>query len=223
VLASASFIGTLYVVSLFFQDGRGLSALASGLSTFPEAIGVMGGAQLAGRVLYPRLGPRRNIAIGLAGVTVTIGLMTLIGEHTNLWWMRLLMFSLGVAMGQVFVPVQAAAFATISKAATGQASTMFNVVRQLGSALGVALFTTAIVAVGATRTTAGHVLPNLTAYHVAFGIAAALAAAGLLVALTIHDQDAASTIVRRGRQAEAPGQRAPSPKPATQPATGTPA
>jgi hypothetical protein len=64
ILASASFIGTLYVVSLFFQDGRGMSALAAGLSTFPEALGVMAGAQLASRVLYPVLGPRRNIALG---------------------------------------------------------------------------------------------------------------------------------------------------------------
>src|SRR5262249_1056975 len=67
VLGSASFIGTLYVVTLFFQDGRHLSALAAGLSTFPEALGVMAGAQLASRWLYPGLGPRRNIAAGMAG------------------------------------------------------------------------------------------------------------------------------------------------------------
>ena len=35
LLASAAFIGTLYVVSLFFQDARGLSALGAGLSTPP--------------------------------------------------------------------------------------------------------------------------------------------------------------------------------------------
>jgi hypothetical protein len=56
-LASIAFLGTLYVISLYYQDGRGLSALGSGLSTFPEAIGVMIGAQLASRVLYPLLGP----------------------------------------------------------------------------------------------------------------------------------------------------------------------
>jgi EmrB/QacA subfamily drug resistance transporter len=208
ILASASFIGTLYVVSLFFQDGRGLSALGSGLSTFPEALGVMGGAQLASRVLYPRLGPRRNIALGLLGVAASIGLMSLIGPQTSLWWMRLLMFTLGVAMGQVFVPAQAAAFATISREATGRASTMFNVGRQLGSAVGVAVFTTAIVAVGATRVVAGHVAPDFTAYHVAFLIAAGLAVVGVAAALTIHDSDAADTIVRRGRPA-AGGGRAP--------------
>src|SRR5690349_19427931 len=41
VLASVAFLGTLYAISLYFQDGRGLSALGSGLSTFPEALGVM--------------------------------------------------------------------------------------------------------------------------------------------------------------------------------------
>jgi len=199
VLASASFIGTLYVVSLFFQDGRGLSALNAGLSTFPEAIGVMGGAQLASRVLYPRLGPRRNVVLGELGVAASIALMILIGPQTNLWWMRLLMFFLGLAQGQVFVPVQAAAFATVSPEATGRASTMFNVVRQVGSAIGVAVFTTAIVAVGATKIVAGRVAPDLTAYHVAFGVAAGVAVAGAAVALTIHDADAASTVVRRDR------------------------
>ena len=204
LLASTAFIGTLYVVSLFFQDGRGLSALGSGLSTFPEALGVMAGAQLASRWLYPRLGPRRNIALGLAGVTVSIGLMSLVGAQTSLWWMRLLMFALGVCMGQVFVPAQAATFATISPEATGRASTMFNVGRQVGSAVGVAVLTTAVVAVGATQAVAGRVVPDLTAYHVAFLVAAGVAALGAVIALTIHDADAASTIIRRRRKQDEP-------------------
>jgi EmrB/QacA subfamily drug resistance transporter len=207
VLASAAFIGTLYVVSLFFQDGRGMSALGSGLSTFPEALGVMAGAQLASRVLYPVLGPRRNIALGLLAVAASIGLMSLVGAQTSLWWMRLLMFCLGVAMGQVFVPAQAAAFATISPEATGRASTLFNVNRQLGSAVGVALFTTAIVAVGATKVVAGRIAPNLAAYHVAFLVAACLAAAGAAVALAIHDADAVATMVRRKGRKPEPGAR----------------
>ena len=41
--------------------------LVAGLSTFPEALGVMAGTQLASRVLYPFLGPRRNMALGLLG------------------------------------------------------------------------------------------------------------------------------------------------------------
>ena len=149
VLASIAFLGTLYAISLYYQDGRGLSALDSGLSTFPEAFGVMGGAQLASRWLYPRLGPRRHVTIGLVGTAVVHRRCSRCsGRRTSLWWARLLMFTLGLSMGQIFVPLQAAAFATITPAATGRASTMFNAVRQLGGAVGVAVLTTAIVLVG---------------------------------------------------------------------------
>jgi len=42
-----AFLGSLYLMALFLQDGLGLSALNAGLSTFPEALGVMLGAQIA--------------------------------------------------------------------------------------------------------------------------------------------------------------------------------
>ena len=207
VLGSVAFLGTLYLASLFFQDGRGLSALSSGLSIFPEAFGVMAGAQVASRVLYPRLGPRRHIALGLAGVVVSIALMALVGAHTSLWWMRLLMFVMGLAQGQVFVPSQAAAFATISPAATGRASTLFNAGRQLGGAIGVAVLTTVVVAVGARHVAGGRVVPNLLAYHVAFLVAAGVDVAAVLVALTIRDADAAATMPARGARPPRPGGR----------------
>ena len=102
----------------------------------------MVGAQIASRLLYPRFGPRRLVAAGLVGVASSAALMSLIGFDTDLWWMRLLMFTMGLSMAQVIVSSQAASFATISAADTGYASSLFNSQRQLGSALGVALVTT---------------------------------------------------------------------------------
>jgi EmrB/QacA subfamily drug resistance transporter len=198
--ASIAFLGTLFVISLYYQDGRGLSALQSGLSTFPEAVGVMLGAQLSSRVLYPLLGPRRHIALGLTGTSVSIGLLALLTAQSSLWWARLLMFALGFAMAQVFVPTQAAAFATITPEATGQASTMFNALRQLGGATGVALLTTIIVLVGETHRVAGHEVANLAAYRITFLAAAAVCLVGLASALSIRDADAAATIPARRRR-----------------------
>jgi EmrB/QacA subfamily drug resistance transporter len=209
VLASVAFLGTLYAISLYYQDGRGLSALGSGLSTFPEAFGVMGGTQLASRVLYPRLGPRRHITLGLVGTAASIGLLAMLGPQTSLWWPRLLMLTLGLSMGQVFVPVQAAAFATISAAATGRASTMFNAVRQLGGAVGVAVLTTVIVSVGPVHVVAGHAVANLTAYRVAFLAAAAICLCGVASSLSIRDADAASTRPGRSGPEEAGSHPAP--------------
>jgi hypothetical protein len=115
------------------------------------------------------------------------------------------MFTLGLSMAQVFVPTQTAAFATISPAATGRASTMFNALRQLGGATGVGVLTTAIVLVGPTRRVHGHIVANVGAYHAAFLVAAAFSLSAIVGALSINDADAARTIRRRTRRATADG------------------
>jgi EmrB/QacA subfamily drug resistance transporter len=209
MFAMAAFLGVLFAVPLFFQLALGLNALQSGLNTFPEAIGVMIGAQIASRLLYPRIGPRRLVAAGLVGVACSMALMTQVGFDTDLWWMRLLMLSMGVCMAQVIVSSQAASFATVSQADTGNASSLFNSGRQLGSALGVSLVTTVIAAVGAVHVVAGHPVADLTAYHAAFLATAGVALAGSLVALTIDDAAAATTMVHRSSKTPVSGGRTP--------------
>jgi MFS family permease len=189
---SVAFLGTLYTVSLYFQDGRGLSALDSGLSTFPEALGVLTGSQLGGRLLYRKLGPRRHLLVGVAASGTCIALLGLLGTGANLWLVRIVLFGMGLAVGQVFVATQAVSFATVSPAASGRASTLFNVGRRLGGAIGVAVATTAIVLVSAPG--GGHIDPS--AFHVAFFVAAAINLLGLWPARTVRDHDAANTIPR---------------------------
>src|SRR5262249_15978001 len=75
LFSSASFAGLLFVLPLFLQELRGLSALQSGLTTFPQAIGVLVSSQLVGR-LYPYVGPRRLMVFGLSGAAVTVSLFT---------------------------------------------------------------------------------------------------------------------------------------------------
>lgn len=198
-LGSAAFLGLLFLVALFFQDGLGLSALQSGVSTFPEALGVMLGAQVVTRLAYPVLGPRRVMIGGLLILAATLVIMTQVGQHTDLWWMRLLLFVSGYGMAHVFVPSQAAGFATISPADTARASTLFNAQRQLGGAIGVALLSTVVAAVGPVRFVSHRAMPNLASYHTAFVVAAAVAVIAAVAALTVNDADAAHTMVRRGR------------------------
>jgi EmrB/QacA subfamily drug resistance transporter len=203
VLGSLGFFGVMFTVALFFQDGLGLSALQSGLNTFPEAIGIMIGAQVVTRLLYPVLGPRRVMLIGLGVMTVDTVLMSLITTRAELWWMRVLMFFLGYGMSHVFSSAQAAGFATISFADTARASTLFNALRQLGGAVGVAVLSTVVATTGPAKLVDGAVVPNLVAYQYAFLAAAAMSALGAIAALTVNDADAAQTMVRRGRLATA--------------------
>jgi EmrB/QacA subfamily drug resistance transporter len=200
-LGAVAFLGVLFLVALFYQDGLHLTALQSGLNTFPEALGIMIGAQLVSRRLYPVFGPRRIMASGLVFVAGAMAGLATIGAATSLWWARALMLAIGLGMSCVFIPAQAASFATISPERTGRASTLFNAGRQLGGAVGVAFLTTVLAAAGPTRLAAGHLVSNLGAYHAGFLAAAGVALVGALAALSVSDVDADATMVRRGRLA----------------------
>ena len=209
LFASAAFLGALFVAPLYLQEGRGLPALTSGLTTFPEAVGVAMSTQFVSR-LYPIIGPRRLMISGMIWIAAMMSLLSLMGSETNLWFMRVLMFLIGGGMSFIFVPVQAAGFATISPADTGRASALYNAQRQFGASFGVALLGGILGIVGTTHAGAhGAILPNLTAYHVAFLTSAALALIAACVSLAVSDRDAAITMQpqRRKRIAheDAPG------------------
>jgi hypothetical protein len=110
---------------LYLQEGRGLSAINSGLSTFPEAIAIGITTQIVAR-LFPRVGPRRLLASGFVGLAVTCGALADAGLSTSLWEIRGLTFALGVSVAFIMLPSQASAFAQITSAETGHASAIFK-------------------------------------------------------------------------------------------------
>ena len=200
--AYAGFLGVLFIAPLFLQEARGVTALVSGLTTFPEAIGVVVSTQLVAR-LYPRIGPRRLMAGGLASVSILMALLTLMGQDTNLWVMRVLMFLIGAGMAYAFLPLRAAAFATISSTSTGRASAFYSAQTQLGAALGVAILGTVLSIIGTTTlSVTGTVEPNLLAYHAAFLAAAVLMLIAACIALAVSDKDAAVTMRRKSSAIE---------------------
>jgi EmrB/QacA subfamily drug resistance transporter len=193
-LGSVAYIGALYVIAQFLQAGLGFTALVSGLTSVGSAVGVMAGGQIVSRVLYPRLGPRRILAGGLVLIAAGLVPLAFVDAGTNLWWVRVALFVLGLGVSGVFIPSQAISMATISKADTGRASPLFNAGKQLGSAVGVALLATVI---GLTSTGHGAGTGTGTApYHAAFLVAAGVALAAVAVALTVRDRDAAGTMRR---------------------------
>jgi len=194
VCQQAAYIGYLFIMPEFLQQARGASALSSGLTTFPGAIGLLIAAQLAARV-YPRVGPRRIAVCGMLGVIVVwcvIGLT--VGLDTNIWLIRVLTFFSGFASGWCLVAVQSASFATISSADTGRASALFNTQNQVAGGVGVAVLVTVVSALTPAGATGGALVP---VFHRAFLTAALMEAIGVPFALAIRDADAASTMRQR--------------------------
>lgn len=198
----ASFLGVTFVMPIYLQNLRGMSALASGLTTFPQAFGVMASSIIAGRV-YATVGPRKLMSGGFFAAAMAIALYTALEVDTNLWLIRGLMMLRGLCMGFAFVPMQAASYATIPPAQNGRASSLYSTQRQVGVSFGVAVLASVLVSYGALSPDLSPegIDHALTGVHVAFGIAVGFAVLASFFALFIRDEDAKATMVARSRAA----------------------
>jgi EmrB/QacA subfamily drug resistance transporter len=138
--------GMLFILPLFLQQLRGLSAFESGLTTFPQPVGQIIMVQFTSR-MYHRLGARLNLLIGTGGVFVTSALFLLIGLDTNLWWVRVIVFLRGCFIAFNMVSMQTALFAAVPREKTGRASSLWNTSRQVAIAFGTAVAATVLIAV----------------------------------------------------------------------------
>lgn len=181
LLIASGLQGMIYIVPLMYQDALGASAFEAGLTTFPEALGLMAASQLV-PILYERWGPRRLMVTALICAIGMFGLLCTVQTDTNPWMVRLLLFFAGFFLGHGVGVVQASAFNRLSPSAMGHASTLFHVQNRLGAAIGMVSLTGILAGVG--------VASNLNAYKMAILGAILFLIAALGVALRFRDEDA---------------------------------
>ena len=198
----ASALGVLFLLPLYLQQLRGLPALESGLTTFPQALGLALFAPLAGR-LYRRLGPRRMLAIGMGWQLLTTLPFFWLDLETSLWAIRSLMLLRGVASALVVVTVQVAAFSALKPQSLGRASALFHTNRQVSSSVGVAILATVVAQrTLASGTGAAH-QSDLDGFHAAFLVAVLISTVGLALVPLVRVARAAPTAIPvRAREAE---------------------
>jgi EmrB/QacA subfamily drug resistance transporter len=197
-LAYGSFAAFLFLLPQFMQELLGYTALQSGLTTFPQAVGIIVASQLVGK-LYHTIGPRRLITFGLVSVTLSNIPFLFLSLDASAWSIRGLMLMRGVSMAFAFVPLQAATYANITKPDTGRASAIFSTQRQVSAALGVAVLATLFLSRLSSLT--GDALPSaeqkLEAFRWAFTGSTIITAVGAVYALFfIRDIDASATMKR---------------------------
>jgi len=196
LVAFAGLTGGLFLLPVFLQSPAtmGLGAFDSGLTTFPQAIGIVLMVQVSSR-LYGRIGPRRLLVAGLVGVTVTTLAFMLVDVGTSLWWIRGIMFVRGCFFSFILICLQTATFATISLEKMGRASAISSADRQVGASFGVALvatvLTSRLAANGTSLAPGADSSATVEAFHEAFFVAAMLTLVGAGMALLINDKDAA--------------------------------
>jgi EmrB/QacA subfamily drug resistance transporter len=197
-MSNGGMMGLLFLLPLFLQQLRGLSATESGLTTFAQAAGVIAMAPVASR-LYPKVGPRRMLFVGMLIMTIGTAAFYWVDLGTDLWYVRGILLFRGLGFGLSIVPLQAATFATVPREDSGRASALFSTNRQVASSIGVAILATVLAdriashIAGATDQ-AGVLQGNLDGFHDAFLAATILSIVGMLFTLLIHDEDAAASM-----------------------------
>ena len=183
-----------YFLTQFLQDILGFSPLRAGIAFLPMTIMLFGVSRVIPR-LMALARPKTLMIAGMVPVIIGMAWLSRVSPGTG-YWTGVIgpMVLLGAGMGTVFVPLTTASLAGVRPEDSGAASSMVNVMQQVGGALGLAV----LVAVFGTsfRDAARHPLagaaPAVQARHAlahgvstAFLLAAIFDAVALLVITTL--------------------------------------
>jgi len=198
LLIVAGMFGMFFFLTQFVQNILHFSPLLAGVSFLPLTVTLFAVSQLSPR-LVSRFSPKALMAAGMLPVVAGMAWLSQITVGTS-YVSGVLgpMLLLGAGMGVVFVPLTMAALAGVRPEDSGAASSMVNVVQQVGGSLGLAILVTAYTtaARNAAQHPLAHASPLAHAHQVVVhGMASALTLAAILDLLAL----AVIVAVMRGR------------------------
>jgi len=181
LLLVAGMFGMFFFLTQFLQDVLGFSPLRAGVAFLPMTITLFATSRAVPR-LIPRFGGKRLMVLGMLPVIAGMTWLSRVSPATSYWTgVFEPMVAFGAGMGVVFVPLTSASLTGVRPEDSGAASSMVNVMQQVGGSLGLAV----LVAVfgTATRNALAHPVAGLSAtalahrvlahgMSVAFGLAA---------------------------------------------------
>jgi len=131
--------GLLFVMTRYLQSVLGHDALAAGLMMVPMFVPLVVLAPVAGR-LTARHGPRPALVAGAALAAAGMAALLLAAPARGYWGVFPGLIAFGLGIGTFATPVVAAAIRAVPPERSGLASGINNTARQVGTALGVAIY-----------------------------------------------------------------------------------
>jgi MFS family permease len=141
IVTTIGLFSLVFLLPLFLQNLRGMSAMASGIMMLPNILGAMISMPLAGR-LYDRIGPRIPTVLGLVITGLTSLWLQVLDVTTPDELLGWILFIRGVGVGFAMMPVMTYALSSVTQKMTAQASALLNVARTVFASLGIAVFAT---------------------------------------------------------------------------------
>jgi len=134
--------GSLVLLPLFMQTLLGWTAVSAGLWTSPRGIGTAFCMPLVGYILGKGWDARKMLAFGFVVAAIAFFGYSHMDLNSGTWDIFLNQINQGVGMAFVFVPLTTLTMDPIPKAETGFATSLYSVMRNIGSSVGVSFVTT---------------------------------------------------------------------------------
>ena len=135
--------GSLVLLPIFLQTLLGYPSLQAGIAMSPRGMGSFLAMPLVGLALG-RVDARRLLAVGLVGGSVTLfwlGSLNLQAGYWDVFWPQ---FVQGISLALLFVPLTTITMDPIPRESMGNATSIFNLMRNIGGSLGIAMATTVL-------------------------------------------------------------------------------
>jgi DHA2 family multidrug resistance protein len=132
---------SLMLLPIFLQTLLGYPALQSGLALSPRGIGSLITMPAVGQ-LTNRYDPRKLILVGMLVGAWTMFALSHLNLNTGYWdifWPQVIQ---GSAMAFLFIPLMTVSMSGISKEKMGNATSIYNLMRNIGGSFGIATMTT---------------------------------------------------------------------------------
>ncbi|MDQ2949387.1 MAG: DHA2 family efflux MFS transporter permease subunit [Acidobacteriota bacterium] len=134
--------GSTVIVPIWLQTLLGYSSGLAGITMAPRGIGSMIGMPVVGILLLPKFDPRKLLATGLLLGGFSMYELSRLNMDAGFWDLCWPQFIQGFALGLIFVPLTTISMFPIPKEVMGNATSLFNLMRNLGGSIGIAMVTT---------------------------------------------------------------------------------
>ena len=142
-LFGATIYGIVTLLPLFYQTLMGYTAQAAGIAVSPRGIGALVAMPFIG-LLTSRMDNRWIIGSGFMGFALTSLWMSGANLQMSQWSLLWPVVISGMASGMIFVPLSTTALGTLRNEQIGNASGLYNLLRNVGGSIGISVVNTLV-------------------------------------------------------------------------------
>ena len=135
---------TIAILPLYYQEILGYTAFAAGLVVGPRGIGSFIGSPIIG-ILGSKYDNRKLLSLGFLGFGFCSLYFGMVNLEISPYTLLVPILITGFSLSFVFVPLATMTTVTLTREEMGNATGLFNMLRNIGGSIGIAMASTALI------------------------------------------------------------------------------